>query len=80
MILIKKLKEYIKNIEENKKIVILTENNLEETIKNNKETGVQVEQRICPNCGSTLVLKRSKFGTLFYACPGYPTCRYTESR
>lgn len=53
---------------------------LEETIKNNKETGVQVEQRICPNCGSTLVLKRSKFGTLFYACPGYPTCRYTESR
>jgi DNA topoisomerase I len=29
----------------------------------------------CPNCGKNLVEKMGKFGP-FYACPGYPECKY----
>lgn len=31
----------------------------------------------CPNCGSPLVLRTSKFGK-FYACSAYPKCKYTK--
>lgn len=29
----------------------------------------------CPNCESTMVIRRSKFGKLFYGCPKYPECK-----
>lgn len=64
------------------KLKFLTDffNTLETAIKNNTETGLKAdEDRLCPNCGSTLVLKRSRKGQLFYACPSYPDCKYTES-
>ena len=31
----------------------------------------------CPRCGSTLVLRRGKFGQ-FYGCSNYPKCKYTH--
>ena len=54
---------------------------LTETIEANQETGLAddlKEERICPNCGKKLVVRRSRFGKLFYGCD-YPRCRYTES-
>lgn len=54
---------------------------LTESIKNNKETAAFADEDVgtCPNCGAKLVVKRSKFGTLFKACPNYPKCKYAES-
>lgn len=34
-------------------------------------------ERLCPKCGSVLVVKKSKRGA-FMSCPGYPDCRYSE--
>ncbi len=31
----------------------------------------------CPNCGTTLVVKKSFYGA-FFACPGYPKCKHIE--
>jgi len=31
---------------------------------------------VCPHCGKNLVKKYGRYGT-FYACPGFPDCRYT---
>jgi len=51
------------------------------TISNNTETGFAetVAPKKCPKCGSDLVVRRSRFGTLFRGCSGYPKCNYTES-
>jgi len=38
-----------------------------------EETG-----EICPNCGSAMVVKRSKYGT-FEACSNYPECKYIKT-
>lgn len=32
----------------------------------------------CPECGKDLLLKRSRTGSRFIACSGYPDCRYTQ--
>lgn len=40
--------------------------------KRDEETG-----ELCPVCGSSLVIKRSKYGT-FTACSNYPTCKYIK--
>ncbi len=54
---------------------------LTETIEANQETGLadDIEESLCPQCGKVLVVKRSRFGKLFKACPSFPHCRYTES-
>ena len=51
---------------------------LVETIEANKETGLAdelKEEKLCPNCGKNLVVRRSRFGKLFYGCAGFPQCR-----
>jgi len=63
-----------------KKSQFLTEfyNNLENTIKNNKEIQTDPlagEAKVCPECGAPMVIRRSKFGKLFYGCSKYPKCR-----
>lgn len=54
--------------------------NLKNIVDNTNETGIAPEmpEKKCPNCGKTLVVRRSRFGKLFYGCD-YPRCRYTES-
>jgi len=32
----------------------------------------------CPKCGSEIIIRLGKFGK-FYACSGFPKCRYTEA-
>lgn len=36
-----------------------------------------VETPACPDCGSSMKLRRSRFG-LFYGCPRYPACQGTH--
>lgn len=52
--------------------------NLENSIAANKETAgstIQLDEKLCPNCGSTMVVRRSRYGKLFYGCSQYPNCR-----
>lgn len=51
-----------------------------EKIKSAKETmeKVQIESDVeCPACGKTMVVKVSRRGQKFLACPGYPACKST---
>lgn len=38
----------------------------------------EVTDKICPECGKSLVVRRSRFGK-FLACSGFPECKHTES-
>ena len=46
------------------------------------DTEEQILERICPRCGSKLVLRTAKKGTRagqqFYGCTAFPKCRYVE--
>lgn len=64
------------------KIDFLTDffNNLETSIKNNKEKfPIKESVNNCPECGSPLVVRRSRFGKLFKGCSNYPNCRHIEN-
>ena len=55
--------------------------NLKSIIDNVGEIGLAAdirEEKSCPECGKTLMIKRSRFGKLFYGCD-FPRCRYAES-
>lgn len=54
--------------------------NLKGIIDKTTETGIatEVPEKTCPECGKILVVRRSRFGKIFYGCD-YPRCRYTES-
>ena len=54
--------------------------NLEESIKANSENlDLPESTDICPECGSKLVIRRSRFGKLFKGCSNYPNCRHIEN-
>jgi len=46
----------------------------EKTVERHREI---ITDRVCPECGGQLELKRSKFGK-FIACTNYPECKYTD--
>ena len=48
--------------------------NLIATVKNNTEDIEDNEQKICPKCGNPMVIRRNKWGKLFYGCSTYPKC------
>ena len=52
-------------------------NHLHDVIDTTSETGIATElpEKICPNCGSEMVVRRSRFGKLFYGCSKYPKCK-----
>lgn len=49
---------------------------LQEIVETTAETGIAPEmpKKLCPNCGSAMVVRRSRFGRLFYGCSTYPKC------
>ena len=47
---------------------------LVKTIEENTEE-VEHEEKICPICGASMQIRRSRFGKLFYGCTQYPNCR-----
>lgn len=51
--------------------------NLQDIIGSTNETGIAPEmpEKECPNCGKQMVVRRSRFGKLFYGCSAYPKCR-----
>lgn len=52
-------------------------NTLTESIANNSEGKINTDgEKICPECGSPLKLRRNRWGQLFYGCSGYPSCHY----
>lgn len=55
-------------------------NNLKDIIDKTTETGIAPEmpEKICTECGKVMIVRRSKFGRLFYGCD-FPRCRHTES-
>ena len=51
---------------------------LEHALAANKETAgdtLQLDSKVCPNCQANMVIRRSRFGKLFYGCSRYPNCR-----
>ena len=50
--------------------------NLHDVIEATNETGIapDMPEKECPNCGSPMVVRRSRFGRLFYGCSTYPKC------
>lgn len=49
-----------------------------ETVDNAKKNmeKVNIESDVtCPNCGKTMLVKNSRFGTQFLGCSGYPECK-----
>lgn len=50
---------------------------LTDVISNTGEVGLAAdirEEKICPRCGSTMTIRRSRFGKLFFGCTAYPRC------
>jgi len=48
---------------------------LKEGEVNKSDLTTEATDEVCPECGKPLVVKLGKFGK-FYACTGYPECRY----
>lgn len=50
--------------------------NLQNIIESTSETGIAPEMpdKECPSCGNPMVVRRSRFGRLFYGCSTYPKC------
>jgi DNA topoisomerase-1 len=51
---------------------------LTNVIANTGEIGLAAdltEEKSCPECGSQMVIHRSRFGKLFYGCSAYPKCK-----
>jgi DNA topoisomerase-1 len=51
--------------------------NLKDIIDSTGEVGLtsSLEEKLCPECGSAMIVRRSRFGRLFYGCSAYPKCR-----
>lgn len=53
--------------------------NLKEKYKDVPKENLDIKtDKICPKCGKPVVEKMGRFGR-FYACTGFPECKYTES-
>lgn len=46
-------------------------------VESMRDVAEEVEGKVCPNCGKTLVKRHGRFGD-FLACPGFPKCRFTQ--
>jgi DNA topoisomerase-1 len=77
----KQLEESLDSIASNKldKLSFLTtfHTDLETALSANKETAgdiIGLETPQCPKCNGSMVIRRSRFGKLFYGCSNYPSC------
>ena len=49
-----------------------------EHVQEIKQMKSNIQNNICPRCGKPLLLRQGKHGE-FYACSGYPKCRFIKS-
>lgn len=58
------------------KLAFLTDfyNTLDSAIKNNTEGAQAASSQLCPKCGAAMIVRRNKWGKLFYGCSTYPSC------
>jgi DNA topoisomerase-1 len=51
--------------------------NLKSIIESTGEVGLTSDlgEKTCPECGGAMVVRRSRFGRLFFGCSAYPKCR-----
>ena len=51
--------------------------------KSQEESQAATDNKLCPRCGKTLVLRTVRSGAnagkQFWGCSGYPSCKYTEN-
>jgi DNA topoisomerase-1 len=45
-----------------------------------KETAPLLLKEKCPDCGKSLVERRSKWGKTFVGCSGYPDCKFIKKK
>ncbi len=50
---------------------------VQKAFKNMDKKGPEETGEICPECGSSLVVRKGKYGE-FVACSNYPTCKYIK--
>jgi DNA topoisomerase-1 len=52
-------------------------NNLQDIISTTSETGIapDLPEKTCELCGKPMIIRRSRFGKLFYGCSAFPKCR-----
>lgn len=55
------------------------EPSVKEAFTNMEKVKPEETGEVCPNCGSPMVKKRSKYG-IFEACSNYPTCKYIKQK
>lgn len=54
--------------------------NLKESIdKNKSQHNIPTDTKPCPECGRPMIIRRSRYGNLFYGCSGYPKCKHCEN-
>ena len=51
---------------------------VEAAFKNMEKKAYEETGEICPNCGSPMVIKQSRYGK-FTACSNYPSCKYIKN-
>jgi|LSQX01.1.fsa_nt_gb ribosomal protein S27AE len=51
---------------------------MSEHVSEIKKAQLDIENNICPRCGGSLVMRKSKDGNTFYGCSNYPNCRFTK--
>jgi DNA topoisomerase-1 len=51
--------------------------NLQGIVETVSETGIadDLPEKTCDLCGKPMIIRRSRFGKLFYGCSGFPRCR-----
>lgn len=59
--------------------IFLTEfyDKLEDDVSKIKTSSPVITDKICPECGNKLVVRKGKYGN-FLGCTGYPKCKYLE--
>jgi DNA topoisomerase-1 len=51
---------------------------MSDALKSVSKTPAQETGEVCPQCGSAMVIKKSKYGE-FEACSNYPECKYIKN-
>lgn len=76
-------KNYKSTTVETPKVVVENKEPVVETVPESAVAKATEEPKVCPKCGSTLILRTARkgehAGNQFYGCSGFPKCKYIEN-